>query len=101
MYVHYNEIQAVKPQSVRTNFLKGYVLEASPLPRLPVASLEPVTKPQDTFYADLNHQSREEEAINGTQGVIHSTSNDARYPMVLFLDGIVSKYGMDRCQEYR
>jgi len=65
-----------------------------------VVSLEPVTQPQDIFYADLNHQSWEEEAINGTKGMIRSTSNHARYPIILFLDGIVSNHGMDRCQEY-
>lgn len=100
MYVYCTEIQVDEPRSIDTNLFKGYVLEASPLPRLPVASLEPVTKPQDIFHADLNHQSREEEAINGTQGVIRSTSNTARYPLVLFLDGIVSDHGVDYCQEY-
>lgn len=100
MYVYCTELQVDEPQSINTNFFKGYVLEASPLPKLPVASLEPVTKPQDIFYADLDHQSREEEAINGTKGVIRSTSNDTRHPLVLFLDGVVSGYGVDCCQEY-
>lgn len=90
MCVYYNDSRLHDRQFIYTDFFKGYVLEASPLPRLPVASLQPVTKPQDSFYADLNHQSREEEAINGTKGMIQFTGNKARYPVVLLLDGIVS-----------
>ncbi len=100
MYVCYDEIQVDEPQSIDTDLFKGYVLEASPLPKIPVVSLEPMTKPQDIFHAYLDHQSREEEAINGTKSLIRSTSNDGRYPLVLFLDGIVSDYGTNFCQEY-
>ncbi|KAL9597609.1 MAG: hypothetical protein Q9219_005048 [cf. Caloplaca sp. 3 TL-2023] len=48
----------------------GYVLEASPLPKLPVTALQSVQSPQPTFKVALNHQSQEEEAINGNNPVI-------------------------------
>ena len=47
-------------------------------------------KPKDTFHLNLTHQSREDEAINGTSGVISYTGKHVRYPLILFLDGIVS-----------
>ena len=47
-------------------------------------------EPSDAFGVNLNHQSREEEAINGTSGIITYDGNQVRYPVVLLLDGIVS-----------
>ncbi|KAI4155630.1 MAG: hypothetical protein L6R39_001197 [Caloplaca ligustica] len=66
----------------------GYVLEASPLPRLPVTGLQPVPKPQPTFEVDLDHQSREEEAVNGNSSTIRYGTGYRRYPFLLLLDGI-------------
>ena len=54
--------------------------------------LQFVEKPLDGFVANLEHQSREDEAINGSEGKIEYSSPFARYPFVLMLDGIVSQY---------
>ena len=74
----------------------GYILEASPLPKLPVASYEPVSSITDGYFTTtLTHQSREEEDINGTNNQIPSLSRFAgdssqrRYPFTLLLDGIL------------
>lgn len=72
------------------NSEKGYILEASPLPKLPVTGLQSAEKPFEDFYANLDHQSREEEAINGRDGRIEYSPPFARYPVVLMLDGVVS-----------
>ncbi|KAL8873567.1 MAG: hypothetical protein Q9174_000983 [Haloplaca sp. 1 TL-2023] len=66
----------------------GYILEASPLPRLPIAGLREVPNPQPTFDVLLAHQTREEEAVNGTQTSVQCRSTHRRFPFLLFLDGI-------------
>lgn len=69
----------------------GYILEASPLPRLPITSLgEVTTKGGYGFEVTLDHQSREEAEINGTSNFIKLARNSpGRNPLVLLLDGIV------------
>ncbi|KAL8794573.1 MAG: hypothetical protein Q9195_002908 [Heterodermia aff. obscurata] len=67
----------------------GYILEASPLPRLPVSGLQSVEKSINNFDAILDYQSREDEAINGTDSKIHYAPGFARYPLILMLDGIL------------
>ena len=67
----------------------GYILEASPLPKLPVVAFKPVPKQQAPFYVTLDHQSREEEVVNGNQPKIQYQAGFSRYPFVLLLDGIV------------
>lgn len=69
---------------------KGYILEASPLPKLPITGLQSAEKPFENFHANLDHQSREEEAINGRDGRVEYSPPFARYPVVLMLDGVVS-----------
>lgn len=69
---------------------KGYILEASPLPRLPVTALQSVPNPQSTFKVVLNYQSKEEEAINGSNPIVRYGTGYRRYPFLLLLDGIVS-----------
>ncbi|KAL9013880.1 MAG: hypothetical protein Q9173_001457 [Seirophora scorigena] len=66
----------------------GYILEASPLPKLPITGLQPVPKPQATFGVALNHQSREEAAVNGNSSTIKYGTGYRRYPFLLLLDGI-------------
>ncbi|KAI4145891.1 MAG: hypothetical protein LQ341_002238 [Variospora aurantia] len=66
----------------------GYILEASPLPKLPVTGLQPVLKPQATFGVALNHQSREEAAVNGNSSTVKYGTGYRRYPFLLLLDGI-------------
>lgn len=87
----------------------GYVLEASPIPQLPITSLEMVDDPQSrTFRVALDAQSKEEIAVNGSDSYISrasipsdsyldpklsllSSSNgpSPQYPLLLLLDGIV------------
>ena len=70
----------------------GYILETSPLPRKPITSLgELITVDgQSGFRVSLDHQSREEAAINGTDDFIHCSSQIlGRKPLVLLLDSIV------------
>ncbi|KAI9740852.1 MAG: hypothetical protein M1818_004457 [Claussenomyces sp. TS43310] len=70
----------------------GYILEASPLPKLPVTSLGELTSQNDEpgFTVGVDHQSREEASINGTSNFIPVLSDaQGRKPFVLFLDSIL------------
>lgn len=76
----------------------GYILEASPLPRLPVTGLGEVITRDDVkndekklgFKVQLDHQLREEAAINGTSDFVPCTNMIAsKQPLVLLLDNIV------------
>ncbi|KAK0109047.1 hypothetical protein ONS96_002877 [Cadophora gregata f. sp. sojae] len=70
----------------------GYILEASPLPRLPVTRLGAFRSDanQEGFEVSVDHQSREEAAINGTSDFIQTKECDSgRKPLVLLLDSIV------------
>lgn len=67
----------------------GYILEASPLPKLPVVAFKPVSKQQAPFHITLDHQSREEEAINGREPKVKYQVGFSRFPFVLLLDGIL------------
>ena len=72
----------------------GYVLEASPIPKLPVTALEKVESPSETFSVQLGHQSAEELAINSTFGIhgslatLPSVRGSQRYPFIVMLDRI-------------
>lgn len=68
----------------------GYILEASPLPKLPATGLLPVDGYNRPLEVSLDHQSREDELVNGTNPVIKYKTAFPRYPFVLMLDGIVS-----------
>jgi len=70
----------------------GYILEASPLPRLPITSLGEITSKDDQFGFEVtvDYQSREEAAVNGTSSFVRiAKDRHGRKPMVLFLDSIV------------
>jgi 21S rRNA (GM2251-2'-O)-methyltransferase len=70
----------------------GYILEASPLPRLPITSLGKLTtvEGQDGFEVSVDYQSREEAAVNGTSNFIKIPRiRSGRKPLVLLLDSIV------------
>jgi len=68
----------------------GYILESSPLPRLPVTSLGAVEEDLTEFQVVLDHQSREEAAVNGSSNIIKLPKNPlGRKPFVLFLDSIL------------
>ena len=72
----------------------GYVLEASPVPKLPVTALETVGSLSETFNVQLGHQSAEELAINrifdihGSLATLPSVRGTQRYPFLLMLDRI-------------
>lgn len=69
----------------------GYILEASPLPRLPVTSLGGLSGQDERpgFNVALDFQSREDAAINGTANFIRTKNSSGRKPLVLFLDSIL------------
>ena len=75
----------------RVDVMKGYILEASPLPKLPVTGLDSVSCPtRESFGVCLDHQSTEEETVNGRDNQVQYKPVISRYPFVLLLDGIVS-----------
>ena len=67
----------------------GYILEASPLPKLPVVGFQAIKERNGAFHVILDHQSREDEAVNGTSTSIKYEVGFPRYPFVLLLDGIL------------
>lgn len=72
----------------------GYILEASPLPRLPITHLGEFRpgsdEQQEGFEVAIDYQSREDAAVNGTENFIKSArSRSGRKPLVLLLDSIV------------
>ncbi|CAF9941207.1 hypothetical protein IMSHALPRED_002470 [Imshaugia aleurites] len=67
----------------------GYILEASPLPKLPVVGFGTVGKRNGAFHVILDYQSREDEAVNGTTTNIKYDVGFPRYPFALLLDGIL------------
>ncbi|KAI2630144.1 RNA methyltransferase [Xylaria nigripes] len=67
----------------------GCVLEASPLPQLPVKALGELSTDTPRFRVELDHQSKEDEKINGAPDFIKYQSFKNRKPLVLLLDGIL------------
>jgi tRNA G18 (ribose-2'-O)-methylase SpoU len=82
----------------------GCILEASPLPKLPVRGLQVVPSiSEEYFRTELAPQTREEAAVNGTDDRIRihhpspspeETEQRHRYPIVLLLDGVVDTGNM-------
>ncbi|KAI4255255.1 MAG: hypothetical protein LQ352_002663 [Teloschistes flavicans] len=66
----------------------GYVLEASRLPSLPLTGLRSAPVPQSSFEVILDHQSREDEAVNGTKTTVLYGLGRRRFPFLMLLDGI-------------
>ncbi|KAI1441517.1 hypothetical protein F5Y02DRAFT_399400 [Annulohypoxylon stygium] len=64
----------------------GCVLEASPLPQIPVKALGATV--DNGFFVELGHQSVEEAEINGTDNLIKYDLPPNRKPFVLLLDRI-------------
>lgn len=69
----------------------GFVLEASPLPQLPVKSLGRVeeTPGRQGFHVERDFQTKEEESINGTESFVPRSSHIAPKPFVLLLNEIL------------
>ncbi|KAJ6016307.1 tRNA/rRNA methyltransferase SpoU [Penicillium herquei] len=81
----------------------GCVLEASPLPKLPVRALAAIpTATESHFQVELAPQTREEALVNGTDDRIpiiqpeSPTGEDKtpRFPVALLLDGVVDPGNM-------
>ena len=78
----------------------GCILEASPLPKLPVRGLQAVDSiSEESFRVELAPQTREEAAVNGTDDrvPIHqppTPHEGQRYPVALLLDGVVDPGNM-------
>ncbi|KAF3761131.1 hypothetical protein M406DRAFT_267954 [Cryphonectria parasitica EP155] len=68
----------------------GYVLEASPLPQLPIRALGEVSAEESWpgFRVSVGHQSLEEVSINGTSEFI-ITEPGAHKPLVLYVDQVL------------
>ena len=72
----------------------GYVLEASPIPRLPAMKLGEVSKTASRFEVTTSFQSAEDRAVNSTFGMeqnrsyIPTVGAGKRFPFILLLDGI-------------
>ncbi|KAI1802180.1 hypothetical protein F4811DRAFT_530931 [Daldinia bambusicola] len=68
----------------------GFVLEASPLPQMPIKGLGSLAeRPTTGFNIELGHQSAEEAQINGTSTFVKYTLPPNRKPFFLLLDGIL------------
>lgn len=69
----------------------GFVLETSPLPRLPVKALSRLEETPEKlgFHVELDYQSKEEEAINGQDTFIPRKNDNAPKPFVLLLNEIL------------
>lgn len=69
----------------------GFVLEASPLPRLPITSLGRLEESVGKlgFHVNLDFQSKEEEAINGSNTFVRRANDLKAKPFVLLLNEVV------------
>ncbi|KAH7149417.1 hypothetical protein B0J13DRAFT_551455 [Dactylonectria estremocensis] len=69
----------------------GFVLEASPLPQLPIKSLGRLeeTTTRLGFHVELDFQMKEEEAINGTDTFVRRANDVMPKPFVLLLNEIL------------
>jgi 21S rRNA (GM2251-2'-O)-methyltransferase len=68
----------------------GYILEASPIPQLPLKGLGQFedSKERSGFKVELAHQSAEEAEINGTNDFIRTVPSSHK-PLVIVLDQIL------------
>ncbi|KAF2493172.1 alpha/beta knot [Lophium mytilinum] len=69
----------------------GCIVEASPLPRPPIASLGAASMESNTFRVTLSHQSREDADINGSEEYYSYPSSGWRHPFVLYADGVTDE----------
>lgn len=68
----------------------GYILEASPVPQLPVTGLGPFEQlgGRSGFRVEIGHQSAEDAAVNGTDDFIPTVPSSHK-PLVVVLDQIL------------
>ncbi|RSL62535.1 hypothetical protein CEP51_013465 [Fusarium floridanum] len=69
----------------------GFVLEASPLPQLPIRSLGKLEENAARlgFHVELDFQTKEEEVINGTESFFRRANDVMPKPFVLLLNEIM------------
>ncbi|KAF4495417.1 PET56-rRNA (guanosine-2`-O-)-methyltransferase [Fusarium agapanthi] len=69
----------------------GFVLEASPLPQIPIKSLGKLEESPGRlgFHVDLDHQTKEEASVNGTDTFIRRSNDVMPKPFVLLLNEIL------------
>ena len=69
----------------------GCILEASPLPQLPLKALGPLSEDPEKpgFHVTVAHQPSEEAKVNGTSNFVSYHLPKERKPFVLLLDGIL------------
>ncbi|KAF5025253.1 hypothetical protein F66182_2719 [Fusarium sp. NRRL 66182] len=69
----------------------GFVLEASPLPQLPIKSLGKLEENTGRlgFHIELGFQTKEEEAINGADSFVRRANDVMPKPFVLLLNEII------------
>ncbi|KAM0552553.1 hypothetical protein ACHAPJ_007881 [Fusarium lateritium] len=69
----------------------GFVLEASPLPQLPIKSLGRLeeTPSRLGFHVNLDFQTKEEEAVNGADSFIRRANDVMPKPFVLLCNEII------------
>ncbi|KAM0254048.1 hypothetical protein ACHAP5_000034 [Fusarium lateritium] len=69
----------------------GFVLEASPLPQLPIKSLGKLEESTGRlgFHVDLDFQTKEESAVNGTDTFVRRSNDVMPKPFVLLLNEIL------------
>jgi 21S rRNA (GM2251-2'-O)-methyltransferase len=66
----------------------GYVLEASPTPKLPIEFLPRCDPNQEGFRVESAPQSREDSNINGTSVLVSVPERKHPYPLVLLLEEV-------------
>ncbi|KAL8642208.1 MAG: hypothetical protein Q9228_001084 [Teloschistes exilis] len=73
---------------------QGYILEASRLPKLPLKGLRSVPVPRSSFEVILDHQSREDEAVNDGIRDPGNVGGIIRSAKFLGADGILHCVGL-------
>lgn len=69
----------------------GFILEASPLPVPPITEIKECVKEEGKFEVVLGQQTKEELAVNGTRTSYPYKSSSWRYPLILYLDGVLDE----------
>ncbi|KAJ4339412.1 hypothetical protein N0V95_007790 [Ascochyta clinopodiicola] len=69
----------------------GFILEASPLPVPPITELKECSKEEGKFEVVLGPQTKEELAVNGTRTAYRYKGGSWRYPLILYLDGVLDE----------
>jgi 21S rRNA (GM2251-2'-O)-methyltransferase len=69
----------------------GVILESSPLPVPPITELKTANVHDESFSVGLDSQSAEDLLVNGKQELFSYKSGGWRHPLILYVDGVVSR----------